>query len=311
MTNDSTIVRGTGLVKRWGDTVALKGVDVEIGKGVTGLLGANGAGKTTLIGLILGLHRPDAGAIEVLGHDPAAADPGTRLRIGYAPEHEALPPTMHAFDLVRHIAELHGIPRREAPARASDALYEVGLGEERYRAVQTMSTGQRQRVKIAQAIVHDPALVVLDEPTNGLDPLQRNEMVALIDRVGHRLGLDVILSSHLLEEVERVSDSVVILDAGTSVTSGTMAEVRRPDTEELEIDIEGTADDAERLVARLAKKKVTAVATNTRLLVAMDGAESDLDVIRDAIADLGLGLRRLERRRQSLEDVFMRAGVES
>lgn len=305
----AAIVRGEGITKRWGATVALDGASFEIGSGVTGLLGANGSGKTTLIGLVLGLHRPDAGTIEVFGRDPATADPSTRIRIGYAPEHEALPPTMSAHDLVRHVAELHGIPRREAPGRASDALYEVGLGEERFRAVGTMSTGQRQRVKIAQAIAHDPDLVVLDEPTNGLDPIQRNEMVALIDRVGHGLGLDVVLSSHLLEEVERVSDAVVILDAGRTVASGTLADVRRPDAAEVEVEIDGDEADAQRLVDRLVRRKVVAVAAGRTVVVSLERDESDLDRIRDALDALDLGIRRLAPRRHTLEDVFMRAGA--
>ncbi|HVM65381.1 MAG TPA: ABC transporter ATP-binding protein, partial [Acidimicrobiales bacterium] len=143
----------------------LNGATFQIGRGVTGLLGANGAGKTTLLGLLLGLHRPDAGRVRVLGGDPWTSGPEVRARIGYAPEYDALPPDVTAADVVRHIAELHGLPRREATGRASDTLWEVGLGEERFRLVGTMSTGQRQRVKLAQAIVHDPQLVLLDEPT--------------------------------------------------------------------------------------------------------------------------------------------------
>lgn len=304
----TVIVRGSGVVKRWGSTLALADATFEIHSGVTGLLGANGAGKTTLIGLMLGLHRPDAGTLEVLGGDPAAADPSARIRIGYSPEHEALPPTMSAHDIVRHVAELHGIPRREAPGRASDALYEVGLGEERFRAVRTMSMGQRQRVKIAQAIVHDPDLVVLDEPTNGLDPLQRSEMVALIDRVGHGLGLDVVLSSHLLEEVEKVSDAVVILDGGRTVAHGSLSDVRRTEAEEVEVEVDGDAGNASRLAERLRKKRVAAVATGTTVIVAFEGDDAVFDKVRDAIDDLGLGVRRLARRQQSLEDVFLRAG---
>src|SRR5689334_7825080 len=149
--------------------------------------------------MLLGLHPPDAGRITVLGHDAATAGPAVRARLGYSPEHHLLPPDVKAVDLVRHVAELHGIPSRAARARASDALWLVGLGEERGRAVGTMSTGQRQRVKLALAIAHDPEVVLLDEPTNGLDPVQREQMLTLIRRVGHDLGLNVILSSHLLD----------------------------------------------------------------------------------------------------------------
>ena len=162
----------------------------------------------------------------MFGQDPWVAGAEVRARLGYAPEHDALPPDVAAHDVVRHLAELHGLPRREATSRASDALWEVGLGEERFRPVGTMSTGQRQRVKLAQAIVHDPELLLLDEPTNGLDPSQREDMLALIEHVGADLGMHVILSSHLLEEVERVSSSVVILDGGRVVADGAMAELR-------------------------------------------------------------------------------------
>jgi ABC-2 type transport system ATP-binding protein len=299
------IVRADSLGKRWGTTVALSGASFTIGRGVTGLVGANGAGKTTLLGMILGLHRPDDGRIEVLGQDPWTFGPAVRARVGYAPEHDALPPDMTAHDVVRHLAEVHGIPRRPATERASDVLFEVGLGEERFRQVGTFSTGQRQRVKLAQAIAHDPELVLLDEPTNGLDPVQREEMLHLIRRVGHGLGIDVVLSSHLLEEVERVSDSVVILDGGHVVASGGLAELRGSDAAELVIDLDGPAPP---LVARLHAEGVAAVADGERVVVALEG-DVVYDTVRDALADLGLGVRRMQRRTASLEDVFLAVGA--
>src|SRR5580698_13399 len=226
------------------------GATFTVGAGVTGLLGANGAGKTTLLGMLLGLHRPDSGSLRVLGGDPWSAGPDVRARLGYAPEYDALPPDVAANDVVRLVAELHGLPRREATGRASDALWEVGLGEERFRAVGTMSTGQRQRVKLAQAIAHDPLLVLLDEPTNGLDPGQREDMLALIRHVGHDLGMHVILSSHLLEEVERVSDAVVIIDAGVVVARGALDDLRTR-SDEIVIELDGVIDDAATLASDL------------------------------------------------------------
>ena len=300
------IVRAEAVTKRWGSTEALSGASFEIGKGITGLLGANGAGKTTLLGLMLGMHRPDGGRLEVLGRDPWTLGPEVRARVGYAPEHDALPEDVRAHDCVRHFAEVHGLPRREAQTRASDALWEVGLGEERFRAVGTMSTGQRQRVKLALAIAHDPEVVLLDEPTNGLDPVQREQMLALIRRIGHDLGLDVILSSHLLDEVERVSDAVVIIDAGRTLRSGRLDELRGVDRAELLVEVGGGSDD---LVAALAERGVAAVVDGALVVVALEG-DVVYDVVRDTLADLGLAVRRLQRRTASLEDVFL-AGAPS
>jgi len=294
------------LVKRWGSTPVLKGATFTVGRGVTGLLGANGAGKTTLLGMLLGLHRPESGSLTVLGGDPWEAGPEVRARLGYAPEYDALPPDVAAHDIVRHLAELHGLPRREATGRASDALWEVGLGEERFRPVGTMSTGQRQRVKLAQAIVHDPALVLLDEPTNGLDPAQREDMLELVRHVGHDLSMDVILSSHLLEEVERVSDAVVILDGGVVVVDGTLAELRGGG-QELVVELDGKPEDADHLVARLRTAGVAAaVDAPRRVVVTLEDPEV-FDVVRDTIADCGLGVRRLQTRMASLEEVYLDA----
>src|SRR5688572_27740415 len=287
----TTIVRATGVVKRWGNTTALAGIDAEIGAGVTGLLGANGAGKTTLLGLVLGLHRQDEGTLEVLGLDPTTSGPEVRARLGYAPEHDALPGDVRAHDLVRHMAEIHGLPTKEAVGRASDALWHVGLGEERFRPVGTMSTGQKQRVKLAAALAHDPKLLLLDEPTNGLDPVQRESMLDLIRRIGHDFDIDVVLSSHLLEEIERVCDGVVILSGGVVAAAGSLDSLRTGDTG-LVVDIDG---DAEALAGRLRSHGLTVLVDAQRLVV--DGA-GDLaaDAVRDGAVALGLGLRRVQRR---------------
>ena len=290
------------MVKRWGDTTALSGATFEIERGVTGLLGANGAGKTTLLGLLLGLTRPDGGSLEVLGLDPTTAGPQIRERIGYAPEHDALPPDVKAHDLVRHLAEIHGLPHREATSRASDALWHVGLGEERFRPVGTMSTGQRQRVKLAAALAHDPALLLLDEPTNGLDPVQRESMLDLIRRIGTEFGIDVVLSSHLLEEIERVCDGVVILSGGKVVAAGSLDSLRTGEAG-LVVEVDG---DAGAMAERLRSLGFAVELDGSRLVV--DGPE-DLaaDAVRDAAVALGLGLRRVQRRMATLEDVFLAA----
>ena len=172
-----SIVETSGLVMEFPGTRALDQLDLAVPSGVTGLVGANGAGKTTLISLILGLLRPTSGTIRVLGLDPTSQGPELRARIGYGPERNVLPDDLRAYDFVRHLAEVKGLPRDEARSRASDSLYLVGLGEERFRALGTMSTGQRQRVKLAQAIAADPRLILLDEPTDGLDPVQRDSKI--------------------------------------------------------------------------------------------------------------------------------------
>ena len=302
---DSPVIEAHGLVKSWGATSVLTGLDFVVGRGVTGLLGSNGAGKTTLLGMILGLHRADAGGLAVFGLDPSTAGPEVRGLLGYSPEHHTLPPDVRAHDLVRHIAELHGLPHRDATNRASDALWAVGLGEERFRPIGTMSTGQRQRVKLAQAIAHDPQLVLLDEPTDGLDPVQRDQMLELIRRCGTEFGIDVLLSSHLLEEVERVCDSVVILRDGLVAANGSINELRGIG-HGVVIDVDG---EPQSLVDELVRREVPCRLDATRVVVGRDD-DGTLDAIRDALADLGLPLRSLTPRRRSLEDVFLGRGEE-
>ncbi len=297
----------TGLIKRYGATRALDGATFTIGRGITGLLGANGAGKTTLLGLMLGLHRPTDGELAVFGLDPVTAGAAIRERVGYSPEHHTLPPDTTAQDLVRHIAEIHGLPNREATGRASDALWQVGLGEERFRPVGTMSTGQRQRVKLAQAIAHDPHLVLLDEPTDGLDPVQRDDMLALIRRVGTEFGIDVVMSSHLLEEIERVCDDAVILSAGQVVASGPIAELTGSDRGLL-VEVE---ERPEELVRALQDRGLSVEADGNRLVVAgRDGGAADAvhDQVRDALVATRCGVRRLSNRTLSLEEVYLEVG---
>ena len=305
----TAVVTASGLVKRWGATPALAGAELHVGRGITGLLGANGAGKTTLIGMLLGLHRPDAGTLRVLGLDPTTAGSEVRERVGYAPEHDALPGDMRAHDLVRHLAEVHGLPHREAVSRASDALWHVGLGEERFRPVGTMSTGQRQRVKLAAAFVHDPALLLLDEPTNGLDPVQRDEMLALVRRIGTEFGIDVVVSSHLLEEVERVCDAVVILADGVVAAAGTLASLRSGE----DVVVVEVVGDPAALVGALQGAGARLEVAGSRVTVSLPGDAAGIaaayDRLRDAAVSTATPLRRLQRRTASLEEVFLAAGT--
>ena len=292
--------RARGLRRTFGSTVALDGVDVDIRPGITGLVGPNGAGKTTLIGLLLGLDRPDGGSVELLGLDPATAGPDVRARVGYAPEYDPLPPDVRAQDLVRLVGELHGLDAHTALERASDVLQRLGLGEERLREIGTLSTGQKQRVKLAQAIVHDPSLVLLDEPTDGLDPLQRADMLDLIVALAAEQSLNVLVSSHLLADLERICDHLVVLRDGRVIDQRDVGgEVTGP-----ELVLE-TVRAVAPVAARLEADGITVTAAgDTTLLVDATDVEV-LDRVRDAVAELGVGLRSLAPRRTSLEDLVL------
>jgi ABC-2 type transport system ATP-binding protein len=295
----ASIASASHVQRKFGTVLALSDVTFELEKGVTGLLGANGSGKTTLISLMLGVLKPNAGSLRVLGMDPMKAGWRLRQRIGYAPEDDRFPPDVKANELVRHFAEMRGIPHRSAVVRASEVLYEVGLGEERFRPIGTMSTGQRQRVKLAQALVHDPELVLLDEPTNGLDPIQRDDMLALVRRIGTDLGFTVLISSHLLGEVEQVSDSIVMLEGGRVARSGSVKSLLGGETPLVVEVVSGAKQLADRLTARGFRadaKDDLLLTTPTR-----DGVHG---AIVAAVVDLDLELRRMEQGQATLGELF-------
>lgn len=304
---DVSVISTSGLTMQFGPQRALDALDVEVPHGITGLVGANGAGKTTLMSILLGLRRATSGTATVLGLDPTTQGPELRALVGYGPERNVLPEDMPASDFVKHLAEVRGLPPDEARGRASDALWLVGLGEERFRALGSMSTGQRQRVKLAQAIAADPRLIFLDEPTDGLDPVQRDEMLALIRQISAEYAIDVVLSSHLLEEVERICDNVVALDAGRLVAGGSLADLVGNDEgvvlELIEIaDRPGAVDRVSAtLVARGLEVRPLGIG-----MVEVIGPDVDLiaDAVRDAVADHGARLGKVVRRRRRLEDLF-------
>jgi ABC-2 type transport system ATP-binding protein len=219
------LVRFDELTVSYGPLKALGGVSGEFPPGPTGLLGPNGAGKTTLLKTLLGFLKPDAGRIVAFGLNPATDPLEVRRRIGYMPEVDCHLPGMTAAAFVAFAGELSGMQRDEAISRAHEVLYYVGLGEARYRKVETYSTGMKQRVKLAQALVHDPDLLLLDEPTNGLDPQGREEMLELIGDVSTRKGLSLVLCSHLLFDVERVCQQVIVLNQAQVAARGTIAEL--------------------------------------------------------------------------------------
>jgi len=204
---------------------ALDHVSVAFPPGAVGLLGPNGAGKSSLIKAVLGLVSPAAGRVSVLGHDVAAESLRVRARVGYMPEHDAHIPGMTAVRFVAYCGELAGLPRASAMQRAHEVLFYVGLGEARYRTVDTYSTGMKQRIKLAQALVHDPDLLLLDEPTNGLDPRGRDDMLGLIADLAHRKGVNLVLSSHLLPDVEATCRHVVVMHQGAVAAAGPLTEL--------------------------------------------------------------------------------------
>ena len=224
---------------RYGRSFALRDVTAAFPPGAVGLLGPNGAGKSTMLKALLGFVVPDQGEMRVLGRDVRQAPLTTRARLGYMPESDGHIPGMNAVSFVAYCGELSGLPRSDAMQRAHEVLYYVGLGEARYRNVQTYSTGMKQRIKLAQALVHDPDLLFLDEPTNGMDPKGRDEMLELIRDIAHNKGLSLILSSHLLPDVEYTCDHVVVLDKGTIATQGPIAGLKEHGGRVFELRIKG------------------------------------------------------------------------
>jgi ABC-2 type transport system ATP-binding protein len=287
------------LTKRYPSVTALDSLDLELSPGIIGLVGANGAGKSTLIKILLGLLKPTSGSAQLLDFDVTRQEIDLRQYVGYMPEHDCLPTDVSATEFVAHMAAVSGLPRSAARERTAETLRHVGLFEERYREMGGYSMGMKQRVKLAQALVHDPRVLLLDEPTNGLDPEARDDMLDLVRRIGREFGIAIIMASHLLTEIERVCNYLVVIDAGRLVRSGPVASFTER-TQVLVVEVEG---DSSALAQRLRENGLTLRQEDGRILVGLAG-ERTYDLIRDAIADLGLALLCLEQRRQSLEDLF-------
>jgi ABC-2 type transport system ATP-binding protein len=235
----------------------------------------------------------------VLGLDVATHGPQIRQRVGYMPEHDCLPPDVSATELVLHLARMSGLPLAAARERTADTLRHVGLYEERYRSIGGYSTGMRQRVKLAQALVHDPGLVLLDEPTNGLDPAGRDDMLALLRRIGHDFGIPMLVTSHLLGELERICDQIVVVDGGRLVRASSTADVTSA-SRVLAVEVDHRGDELA-AVLRAAGLVVHPTGRHLELELADEGT---YDVVRDAVVGLGVGLLRLERRRHRMSEIF-------
>jgi len=294
------LIDAQGLTKRYGKNVlALDSLTVSIDEGITALVGANGAGKSTLIKILLGLLPPTSGSATMLGFDVQTKGPILRQLVGYMPEHDCLPPDISATEFVAHMAQINGLPRASARERTAETLRHVGLFEERYRPIGGYSTGMKQRVKLAQALVHDPRLLMLDEPTNGLDPAGRDEMLDLIRRVGRDFGISILMSSHLLGEIERVCDYLVVIDGGRLMQADTISSF----TGSMQVLLIEVDDGREELALRLAQRGLEVRENGSGLLVRHDG-EAPYDIVRDEVVALGVGLTRLEQSRHTLEDLF-------
>jgi ABC-2 type transport system ATP-binding protein len=300
------MLRAAGLTMTYPNGVtALAGLTVDVPPGSVGLVGANGAGKTTLFRLMLGLMRPTQGVLEVAGHRVDTDPVSVRSRLGYMPEHDCLPLDQTAADVVSTFGELAGLPARAARQRASDVLDLVGLDEARFRPVGGFSTGMRQRTKLAQALVADPQLVLLDEPTAGLDPLGREEMLELVGRLAG-FGISAILATHLLDDVQRVCQSVVMVDRGHLVLAGPIDQLMQT-TGYMRVEVGGRDDAVPALAQALATQGVTTTPVDDHHIDVDTQVHGDVtfDLVRDAVADLGLRLYAVSTRHRSLDDVFL------
>lgn len=288
----------------YGRNQAMQDVTAVFQTGAVGLLGPNGAGKSTMLRALLGFVRPDRGWMRVLGFDVGEHPLEIRTRLGYMPETDGHIPGMNAVSFVAYCGQLAGLPAVDAMQRAHEVLYYVGLGEERYRNIETYSSGMKQRIKLAQALVHDPDLLFLDEPTNGMDPKGRDEMLELIRDLAHRKGVNLILSSHLLPDVEYVCDHLVVMDKGTVVAQGSLRELKGPAGRVVELRVKGELP-AFLEALRAANMQCHATEEDTMRVFIPDGVGPR--ALFALAARHQMQVRHLRPSVPTLEDVFARA----
>src|SRR5260221_7069555 len=295
----------------YGRNRALRDVTSSFAGGAVGLLGPNGAGKSTMLKSLLGFLVPERGRLRVLGLDVAEAPLEIRSRVGYMPESDAHIPGMNAVSFVAYCGELAGLPRADAMQRAHEVLFYVGLGEARYRTIDTYSTGMKQRIKLAQALVHDPDLVLLDEPTNGMDPNGRQEMLTLIRDLTSTRQVNVLLSSHLLPDVEATCHHVVVLDKGRVAAEGTIAALTPPRGRVYELRIKAPADvPVDRFVEILQEGHIECRETGEELMRVLVPPGADARTLFALAAGAGVQVRHLRPSVPTLEDVFASAVAE-
>ena len=312
MSDDSPIISIESLEKRFGDVRALDGVDLEIPQGAVGLLGPNGAGKTTMIKLLLGLLTPTQGHADIAGYRPTRRSERLAVRrvVGYMPEGDCLLPDMGGVELVSTLGRITGLSKQDAMTRAHEVLDYVELEEARYRKLDQYSTGMKQRLKLAQALVHDPRILLLDEPTNGLDPKGRRHMLSLITDLGHEQQKNVLLCSHLLPDVEKTCDHVVVMNRGRVVASDSMASMTSAEGTMLRVHVEGEAGAFERALGEAGYRHEPREGGGLTIFLdhrAEGEHPEDADPIFAVAASAGVAITSLDLVRSTLEEVFLRA----
>jgi ABC-2 type transport system ATP-binding protein len=297
-----------GLTVRLGGRTVLDGLTGELQGQAIGLLGPNGAGKSTLINTLLGFHEPSRGAARVFGLDAHRDRAQIRQGIGYMPENDSFIGNMSGVRFVRYMAELSGLPPAEALERAHEALFYVGLGEVRYRKVESYSLGMKQLVKLAQALAHGPKLLILDEPTNGLDPMARMRMIQVIKEIRQEGSIRLLISSHLLRDIDETCDEVLILKNGRIAALSNIEQERRSNRNFLELETAGETGDFSAKIRELGCECASFEGGRLKLVMPDSIAVRDLYVIA---AEQGVQIRRMNLRRDSLEDIFLRAMVDN
>ena len=288
----------------YGKIKALDGIDLNLSQGAIGLLGPNGAGKSTLLRILLGFLPPERGEGKVLGYDIKSQQPMIRRFVGYLPEDDCFIPGMDAVSFSSYLGELSGMPRHEAIKRAHEVLYYVGLEESRYRLVETYSGGMKQRLKLAQAIIHDPKLIFLDEPTSGLDPQGRKEILELIMDVSSKKDIQVLISSHILPDIEATCSYVVILNKGKIADQGEMKDLKEIKYSLYEIRIKG---EGKEFLQKLKDRECIVEETEDGILrVYMPPRQNPQEIFRIA-AEERIQIRRFIKSQTSLEDLFAKA----
>jgi ABC-2 type transport system ATP-binding protein len=307
MAETDPVVSLENVTVAYGANTALREVTAAFARGAVGLLGPNGAGKSTMIKALLGFIVPRGGRMRVLGLDVAVSPLEIRARIGYMPESDAHIPGMNAVSFVAYCGELAGLPPVDAMQRAHEVLFYVGLEEARYRNVETYSTGMKQRIKLAQALVHDPDLLFLDEPTNGMDPKGRDEMLELVRDLAHNKGVNLILSSHLLPDVEYTCDAVVVMDKGRIAAQGGIAGMKQPRGRVFELRVKTRADDMDPFLERLRAAGLVCEATDEDVMRVFVPGEGGAQQLFALAAAERVQVRHLRPSVATLEDVFAHA----